>query len=242
MAIHPLHHIGLYKKRKHRLMALVTLLIPIGIICIIGIGTRSQMLAILAGLGISFYRLILGYIISLIVGIMVAIPLGTSKWGDTFTPVLDVMQNVPSFALIPVFALFLGYTDFMAIIFIASSVVWPILFYIITALRTSKTELNDAATIFGATGWRRIIYYLIPLSFPAIITGSIVGISIGWEAVIGLEIIGYKNGIGVLLNNASVNHDQSLILAGISVLLVFVFILNRLVWLPLLNRTHSYAE
>jgi ABC-type nitrate/sulfonate/bicarbonate transport system permease component len=232
----------LYKKRRHRLVALGTLLVPLVLLFIIGMVTRSQTAGILEALGISFYRLALGYILSLIIGVGAALALGTSKWGDTATPILDVMQNVPSFALIPVFAIAFGYTDFMAVIFIASSAVWPILFYVLTALRTEKTELAEAATIFGAKGWKRVTHFLVPLSFPAIVTGSIVAISIGWEAVIGLEIIGYKNGIGIILNNASLSHDNSLLLAGITFLLFLVFIINRLVWLPLLNKTHIYAD
>jgi ABC-type nitrate/sulfonate/bicarbonate transport system permease component len=152
------------------------------------------------------------------------------------------MQNVPSFALIPVFALAFGFTDLMAVIFIASSAVWPILFNILTALRTAKSDENEAATIFGARGWKRIIHYSIPLSFPSIITGSIIAIAIGWEAVIGLEIIGYHDGIGVLLNNASLANNQSLMVGAIGLLLFFVFIINRVIWLPLINRTHMYAE
>jgi ABC-type nitrate/sulfonate/bicarbonate transport system permease component len=232
----------LYKRRRHRLIALGTLLLPVIALLIIGMITKSETADIFAALGISFYRLAFGYALSLILGVGIALALGTSKWGDAATPILDVMQNIPSFALIPVFAILFGYTNFMAIIFIASSAIWPILFYVLTALRTAKTELADAATIFGARGFKRVTHYLVPLSFPAIVTGSIVAVSIGWEAVIGLEIIGYKNGIGIILNNASAAHNNSLLLGGIIVLLFFVFILNRLIWLPLLNKTHTYAD
>ena len=240
--VHPLHRIGMYKKRRHRLIALGTLLVPVIALCIIGMVTKNQTLDIVTALGTSFFRLVIGYAISLVLGVSIALALGTSKWGESATPILDVMQNVPSFALIPVFALLFGYSDFMAVLFIASSVIWPIIFYVLTALRTTRGDLNDAATIFGTRGWKKVIHYLIPLSFPAIITGSIVGIAIGWESVIGLEIIGYHNGIGILLNNASLAHNQSLLLGGISMLLFLVFIVNRLIWLPLLNKTHIYAD
>ena len=240
--VNQLHRIKLYKKRRHRIVALVTLFAPLLVLSIIGTVTGPETLGILQAIAISTLRLATGYALSLVLGVSIALALGTNRWGDVLTPVFDVLQNIPSFALIPVFALLFGYSDLMVILFVTSSVIWPILFYVLTALRAAKSDLSDASVIFGATGWKRFYYFLVPLSFPAIVTGSIVGIAIGWEAVIGLEIIGYHNGIGVLLNTASINGNQSLVLGGISLLLFLVFILNRLVWLPLLSKTHSYAE
>lgn len=237
---HHIHHI--YKKRHHRLIAILTLLAPIILLALLGGLAKSDFISILNALGLSVYRLALGYSISLVLGITLAIAFGTSKFGDAMIPVFDVMQNIPSFALIPVFALFLGYTNAMAIIFIATSVIWPILFYILHAIRSARIDLNDVATIFGATGLKRILNYLIPLSWPAIITGSIVGISIGWEAVIGIEIIGFHSGIGVFLNNASTAGNNALLTAGIATILILVFVINKLVWMPLLKKTEYYAE
>jgi putative hydroxymethylpyrimidine transport system permease protein len=156
-------------------------------------------------------------------------------------PILDVLQNVPSFALIPVFALLFGFTDLMAVLFIATSVVWPILFSVLSAIRNQRTDLAEAATILGARGLKRILHFTLPLAFPAIITGSIVGISIGWEAVIGLEIIGLSSGIGLVLNQASQSGDRALFIAGIGCLLFLVFVLNRLIWVPLQKKTKQYA-
>ncbi len=241
--LHPAHRMRIYRKPHHRIVALITLVVPAIILLVIGVITRTQWLDIFAALSLSSYRLLIGYFLSLVIGVLLALLLGTSKLGESMTPVLDVMQNIPSFALIPVFALLFGYTDLMAIIFIASSAVWPILFYVLTAIRSGRQDLDDASRIFGAVGfWKRARNYLIPLSFPAILTGSIVAISIGWEAVIGIEIIGFKNGIGVLLNNASGLHDNSLLVAGIGLLLFLVFVINRLIWTPLIARTHAYAD
>jgi len=240
--IHASHRIHIYHKHHHRLTAALTLLAPLILLALLGGLARAEFLTLLSALGLSVYRLAIGYSISLVLGILLAVTFGTSKLGDALVPVFDVMQNIPSFALIPVFALFFGYTNLMAIIFIATSVIWPILFYTLHAIRSARTDLNDAATIFGATGLKRVWNYLIPLSWPAIITGSIVGISIGWEAVIGIEIIGFKSGVGVFLNNASTSGNSALLTAGIAAILILVFVINKLVWVPLLRKTEYYGE
>ncbi len=240
--IHTAQGMHIYKKRHHRLISLGVLLVPLIMIIILGGVTKVGGLDILAAIGLSLFRLVVAYGISLVIGIALAIGFGGSRFGDSVIPIFDVLQNVPSFALIPVFAIFLGYTNTMAIAFAATSIVWPILFYVLTAIKTARTDLNEASLIFGATGWKRIVYYYLPLSFPAIITGSIVGISIGWEAVIGIEIIGLTSGIGVFLNKASVNGQTSLLSAGVLGILLLVFTINKAIWVPLLHRTKYYGE
>ncbi len=223
------------------LIAFGVLILPLVFIVLVGSISQISTSALLMDLGLSLYRLVVAYAISLVLAVGLAIMLGRGKLGDFFIPIFDLLQNLPSFALIPVFVLLFGYTNKMAIIFAASSIVWPILFYVLSALRTAKTDFNEAATVFGATGLKRIFYYSIPLSFPAIVTGSIVGISIGWEAIIGIEIIGLSHGIGVFLNSAA-QSDKQILAFGIVALLLLVFSVNKLIWLPLLKKSQLYAE
>jgi len=196
---------------------------------------------VLGQLGLSVYRLFFAYLVSIIIAYLLAIPVSQSRVGNFFISVFDLLQNLPSFALIPVFVLIFGYTSEMAIIFTASSMLWPILFYVLHSLKTAHPDLGEAATVFGARGWKRAIYFLLPLSVPAAVTGSIVGFSIGWEAVIGVEIIGLSNGIGNFLNGALSSSRNNFIL-GLALLLLFVFLLNRLVWMPLLKKYQYYGE
>ncbi|MCX6786640.1 MAG: ABC transporter permease subunit [Candidatus Kaiserbacteria bacterium] len=189
------------------------------------------------------YRLALAYGIALILGVSIALLVGWSPFADTFFPVFDVLQNIPSFALIPFFIYFLGYTDQMIIFFAVSSIIWPILFAILAAIKNAHKDLGDAATIFGARGLRRIPFYLAPLSLPAILTGSIVGIAIGWESVIGAEIIANISGFGAFIKTASASGINQAAIAGMFVILIIVFVINRMIWTPLLAESSKrYAE
>lgn len=189
------------------------------------------------------YRLAVAYGIALVLGVAIALLVGWSPFSDALFPIFDVLQNIPSFALIPLFIYFFGYTSHMIILFAVSSIVWPILFAVLTAIKSAHVDLNDAATIFGATGLRRIQYYLAPLSFPAILTGSIVGIAIGWEAIIGAEIITNVAGFGDFIKAASASGISEAMIAGTFAILVIVFAINRLVWAPLLLESRKrYAE
>ncbi len=189
------------------------------------------------------YRLAFAYGIALLLGVSIALLVGWSPFSEILFPIFDVLQNIPSFALIPLFIYFFGFTSEMIIFFAVSSIIWPILFAVLTAIKSAHADLNDAATIFGARGLRRIRYYLAPLSFPAILTGSIVGIAIGWEAVIGAEIITNVAGFGDFIKTASVSGISQSMIAGTFAILIIVFTVNRLVWAPLLaESSRRYAE
>lgn len=189
------------------------------------------------------YRLAIAYGIALVLAVSIALLVGWSSFADTLFPVFDMLQNIPSFALIPFFIYFLGYSDQMIILFAVTSITWPILFAILAAIKGAHTDLNDAASIFGARGLRRVTAYLAPLSFPSILTGSIVGVAIGWEAVIGAELITNIVGFGGFIKTASATGISQTALAGMLAILLIVFIINRLIWAPLLAESSKrYAE
>jgi ABC-type nitrate/sulfonate/bicarbonate transport system permease component len=199
---------------------------------------------LLRTLFLSTYRLAGGYFIGLAIGAGVAYLVGWSpRLSEGLFPILDILQNVPSFAVLPIFVVLMGYSDLMIILFTATGVMWPILFAILSSIRNAHADLNDAASIYGADGLQRIIFYLAPLSFPAVLTGSIVGIAIGWESVIGAELIGQVPGIGSYIGSAGTVGVTPVLAAGIIGILAVVFTVNRLVWAPLLAESSKrYAE
>ncbi|MGH7175153.1 MAG: ABC transporter permease [Minisyncoccia bacterium] len=231
------------KRAKHATILLATLLAIAAIFAAAGFfaGVEWQHLAL--GLWQSAYRLAGGYAIGLLLGAGIALAIGWTPLASALFPFFDLLQNIPSFAVLPIFVLFWGYSDLMIVLFTATGVMWPILFAVLTAIKSAHEDLNDAATIFGATGIRRISAYLAPLSFPAIITGSVVGLAIGWESVIGAEIIGGVGGIGGFINHAGAVGVTPALFAGILGILAVVFAVNRLVWAPLLSDSaRHYAE
>ncbi len=229
----------LTKKRKHIFttsFVLISIAVIFSYIIIISGDNAGQLIN---SLMLSLFRLVSAYAISLVVATIVAIFISNSRFGDMMIPIFDLLQNIPSFALIPLFIYWFGYTNIMTIIFAATSILWPILFYVLHSLKTVRRELDDAAKIFGAVGIKRVLYFLMPVAFPSLVTGSIVGFSIGWEAIIGVEIIGLASGIGQFLNTPVGNNNNQIL--GISALLIIVFLINRLIWMPLLRKSQLYA-
>ena len=239
---HGAHRFRVYKTKRHFFATFGLIVLSACILFAAGYFVNVPWKEIDQSLVYSLSRLITGYAISLVLGAGLALFVGASRFGERILPLFDVLQNIPSFALIPLFIAAFGTSSAMIIFFAATSIIWPIMFYAASAFLGVRQELSDAATVFGATGWKRFFYYFIPLSFPALVTGSIVGISIGWEAVIGAEIIVNKKGIGSLLNTAGASGDHQVLAVGILLLLLVVFVVSRLVWVPLLKSARHYSE
>ncbi|HSX19141.1 MAG TPA: ABC transporter permease subunit, partial [Candidatus Saccharimonadales bacterium] len=191
----------------------------------------------------SLYRVVIAYFISLFISVFLAILVTRNPLvEDIFLPILDVLQSFPSFAILPIATLWFGASSLTAIVFLVITIIWPVLFNIISGIKNMRGDTSEAATIFGAIGIKRIWHFLLPALFPAIVTGSIIGWGEAWDAIIGAEIIGISTGIGAFLSNASKAGNGKVLAFGIIALLFFVFFLNKLIWLPLLKKSTQFSN
>ena len=95
--------------------------------------------------------------------------------------------------------------------------------------------------VSGITGWQYIRVFLIPASVPSLIIGSIIALGDAWEALIATEIIvGAHFGFGSFFKMFA--QDPYSTGMGIAGLLIIVFAINKLVWLPLLDYSHKTHE
>ncbi len=191
-------YLKIYHKRSHLAATLAIMILPVLFILYALPFSHEQKLLFITDLSYSSARLIVAYAVSIILAMVFALFMTRGKIGAFFLPFFDVMQSFPTFAMLPLVVRVFGAGNTTVIIFLVVTIIWPVLFAIISSQKLVKEEWDEAAEVFGATGWRRLVHYYIPLSYPGIVTGSIVGLGEGWEAVVGAEIIvGFqKYGLG----------------------------------------------
>lgn len=192
----------------------------------------------------SAVNVFIAYIIAAILAVALALATTRNKVVEAlFLPILDVAQSFPTFALIPVLLVLFGKNRWVVITFLVVTIIWPIVFTLITSIKTERQDLADAATIYGAqSGIKRFINFQLPEIFPAFITGSIIGWGEAWEALIGAEIIVQAVGIGQFLNGIGQSGNILTLVLAIVMYLFLIFILNQLIWLPLLNVSSRYQN
>ena len=237
------HNIRMIRKRKHvvTLSALITILTII-LIIFLGFTTldaKKFFLGFLDSLG----RVIIAYFISLVISLATILIITSSEVMESISvPVLDALQSFPAFALFPLLIIWFGKSSLDVIIILVLEMIWPIIFTLLSSQKQIRGDLVEAAKIFGARGIKYLLYVLLPLLLPAIVTGSIVAWGQAWETIIAAEIIVNVSGVGNYLSVAGQNNQTSILVIGILLLLLILFIINKYIWLPFLNISTKYRE
>lgn len=229
----------MYKQKWHVLITLLVVMLPFLFVLIMGQISSDDKFLFLDDLLLSTFRLAIAYGISVVLALVLGVTLSSGKRGNFFLPLFDVLQSFPTFAILPMVVHFWGATGKTVVLFLIITVIWPILFAIISSLKLVHASWEEAATIYGAVGFKRLINLTVPITFPAVITGSIVGLGNGWEALVGAEIVvGLQSGgLGMYFNNHQ--NAPGLVFFGITAFLLFIFVINKFVFLPLLDKSHK---
>ena len=238
---HPYYTLGIYKKRRHILVMFGFLTVPFLFFIFFSKLVRIDTSDLFVNLGTSFLRIIIAYAISATLGFVLAVMLYRGKAGTFFLPVFDVLQSFPTFAALPLALLFWGTSNFTVIFFLIVAMIWPIFFMTLSSLKLIRNEWYEVVEISGLRGFSYMRQFIFPAAVPALITGSIVGIGEGWEALIATEIIvGLRYGLGPFFQSFST--DTQVTIFGILGLLILIFSINKLIWLPLLESSHRNHE
>ena len=188
------------------------------------IGSRSKTLVV--GTIISF--LAIGYFgmwedamatmaiiaVATLLCISIGIPLGILlSWSDRarsiFTPILDMMQTIPSFVyLIPIIML-LGIGKVPGLIAVCIYALPPIVRLTNLGIREVDKESLEAIDAFGAPPWQKLIKVQVPLALPTIFAGVNQTIMMALAMVVIASMIGV-NGLGVPILRSIANQYLAL--------------------------------
>ena len=228
---------------KSGLIAIAGFLVAGGLLLWVAHGRHLNLGDFFIGFAYSLARVTAAYLVAFVLALALALLMSANLWVENLLlPILDVMQSFPSFALFPVLVVALArFPEIVIVTVLALEIIWPILFAVVGGLKNRREDLEEAATIFGATGWKRLRYFTLPELAPAIVTGSIVGWGSGWEFIIGAELlVTVHRGVGYYLGVLGNGHQNALLAIGIVLLMLLLFIINKLIWLPLLHNATKY--
>lgn len=236
------YHLRATSAQRHTLIILATLISILLIFILLFSVEGLNIPNFLSNFSTSLIKIVLSYFIALAIALILALVTLKSKSIEKFAlPLLDVLQSFPSFALLPLLLAYFGKSFVTIIVILIIAMVWPILFSIIGGFKGQRQDLEDAATILGAKGAKRLIYYTLPSLTPPIVTGSIVAWGEAWETVIGAEIILGSKGLGNFFSGLAAGEKGPLIIAVVG-LLILLFVLNKIIWLPLLDKVTKYQN
>lgn len=235
------HHFSINRSTKHLLVVFSIILIPLILLFIFSLVSDISFLTILTDLGLSMWRLFIAFIIATILGWVLVVGLVRGKTENAALAFFDVFQSLPTFTILPLAVHFLGNSEWTIILFLTITIIWPIIFSIVSSLKQANRSWTEAVKISRVKGWHYMRYYLLPITAPGVVTGAIIGLGDGWEALIATELLLNTNmGLGPFFSSFSDNSTMTVF--GVLVFLSVVFTINKFIWLPLLEKSHELIE
>jgi len=192
-----------------------------------GFADRTFIFGILA----SVRRILLGYSISLVAGVLLGLGISRNKLiAETIGSLILGLQTLPSVCWLPLALLWFGLNE-SAIIFV---VVMGALLSITTAtesgIKNAPPLLIKAGQNMGARGPRLLFEVIIPAALPSIITGMKQGWSFAWRSLMAGELLYGSVGLGNLLTVGRELNDMSQVLAVMLIIIIIGLCADYLVF------------
>ncbi|MBM3536959.1 MAG: ABC transporter permease [Alphaproteobacteria bacterium] len=163
----------------------------------------------------SFKRYAYGVCLAAIVGIPLGLLMGWFRWlDDAVSPVFDGLRFIAPIAWVPFAALWFGTGIGGPIMIIFAGAFPPCLINAYRGARFVEPRLIEAAQMLG-TGHRRIILeILLPAATPSIVAGLRVSAGLGWQSLVGAELIVAAAGVGFMMVQAQGIVSTTTVMSG----------------------------
>ena len=178
---------------------------------------------LLTGIGMTMYRLAIGFIISIAIGMAVGLAMVKfTGFGKTMGSFAVGLQSFPSIAWVPFAILLIGLNDLGILFVVIMSSIFSVMMSTYSGIRNIPTIYIRAAKNMGAKGLHLFRHLMIPAATPALITGIKQAWSFAWHALIGAEILMAASiGLGhVLLVGREFQAMEQTIAAMITIFLI----------------------
>jgi NitT/TauT family transport system permease protein len=185
------------------------------------------------GIAISMKRVLIGYTMSALGGILLGALIGASSWlEDTLGTCVSGLQSLPSLCWVPVAILWFGLSE-KAIYFvtIAGSLL-AVTMNVVTGIHNVPKIYVTAARNLGAHGIRMYLHVLLPASLPHILSGLKQGWALAWRSLISGEMIFLSLGLGQLLMMGRDLNDLSQVFAVMILITVIGYTVERFAFAP----------
>jgi NitT/TauT family transport system permease protein len=188
-------------------------------------------------------RVIGSFAIAMILGSMAGYAMGRSTRLDRFADSwLVVLINMPALVVIIFAYIWIGLNETAAILAVAINKLPNVIVVMREGTRALDSEIDEMATAFQFTAFKKIRHVVIPQLAPYLAASSRSGLSIVWKIVLVVELLGRPNGVGFVLGSAFSLFDMAKILSYAICFIVLMLVIEGLVVQPLERRANRWRR
>jgi NitT/TauT family transport system permease protein len=191
----------------------------------------------LIAIAVSMRRVLIGYAISVVLGMILGLGVGGSKFlEDTVGGLLVSLQSLPSICWWPLALLWFGLSQ-NAILFV---VIMGSLLSVTLAMEDGRKQMPKiygmAGRNLGASGFQLFWYVLLPASLPFIVSGLKQGWAFAWRSLITAEMLYLSLGLGQVLMMGRDLNDMSAVIAVMILIIAIGYVVDGLVFKSMESR------
>ncbi|HEX4411370.1 MAG TPA: ABC transporter permease [Xanthobacteraceae bacterium] len=175
-------------------------------------------------LGITFMRILAGFLVSGVLGILLGVFMGMSRIvARVLDPWIAALYPLPKISLIPLLIIWLGTGEAYILTISAITAFFPVVISTFAGIRQTDQGLIRAARDLGANERQLQIKVVVPAAMPSIFSGLELGMGVTIILVVAAEMIGGSNqsGMGFLLIRFGQVMETEKLFAALIALAVF---------------------
>lgn len=183
-----------------------------------------------ADVGVSLLRILIGWAIGTLAGLLVGTLMGVSSVARSVgTPLIGTLFPIPKIAMLPLFILWFGIGEPSKVATIALGVFFPTAISTTSGIENVGRQLVRMGLSFNLPVRSIIFKVLLPGALPAILAGFRISSALALILLVSAEMIGAEHGIGSFVLQAGSLMQTDQLLAGVVVLSVLGFVISLIV-------------
>jgi ABC-type nitrate/sulfonate/bicarbonate transport system permease component len=181
----------------------------------------------------SVQRFGMGFVLAVLVGIPLGLLMAWFRWVDRLVaPAFEAVRFVAPIAWVPFAALWFGTGIGGPVLIIFMGAFPPVLINTYRGAKQVDRKYIEASRMLGASAWRSMTEVLLPAAVPSIVAGLRISAGLGWQSLVGAELIVASSGVGYLMVKGQAAVSTATVMCGMAAIgavgLVIDVVLRRL--------------
>jgi NitT/TauT family transport system permease protein len=175
---------------------------------------------------VTIWETFVGFVLGCTVGFVLGTLIGmfdTARYA--MYPLVVGFQNTPRVAFAPVFLTWFGFGLTSKIVMAAAICFFPLLISVVVGLQTVDEDARTLMRSFGATRWQMYRKLSLPSSLSYVFAGLKQALTFALIGAIVAEFVGAQKGVGVLIDQFSLQLDVAQSFACIVALMIIGMLL-----------------
>jgi len=181
-------------------------------------------------LGVTLEEAGIGWVLGLVVGVVLAAGLASSRWIQRFSmPFVSAFNALPKIALAPLFILIFGENLSSKVYFVTITVFFITFYNVFGGVRSIDPVILRNVKVLGATRWWSIREVYCPAILGWVATSMRLTAAWAITAAVVAEYLGSSKGMGYVVAVGQQSDSTSEVLGGVIIVAVTALIIDRII-------------